>query len=99
MPHRPPVSLWPSSGELNVKAAAAALLLLLAAAAIYYYYYYYLIYELLFCAFNEKLQFNRTHCNILWCICKIKFLLGLFVDLFDRRFKVICPSVHFRNLY
>jgi hypothetical protein len=25
--------------------------------------------------------------------------LGLFVDLFDRRFKVICPSVHFRNLY
>jgi len=41
----------------------------------------------------------REHTNILWCICKIKFLLALFIDMFERRFKVICPSVHFSNLY
>ena len=41
----------------------------------------------------------RTHCHSLWCTCKIKFLLASSIDLFERGLKVICPSVHFNNLY
>ena len=55
------------------------------------------MYELLYIGFNRSLWEQTVTFHGVFV--KIKFLLASIIDWFERRFKEICPSVHFRNLY